>query len=49
MDLESIMLTEMSDREIHITYDLSYMWNLKKKKAHRYRKQMVTARGRGWG
>ena len=38
MDLEGIMLNEMSDREIQILNDLSYMWNLKKND-HRYREQ----------
>ena len=27
MDLEGIMLGEMSDRERQILYDLTYMWN----------------------
>ena len=31
MDLEGIMLSEIS-RERQILYDLTYMWNLKKKK-----------------
>ena len=30
MDLESIMLSEI-DRERHILYDFTYMWNLKNK------------------
>ena len=29
MDLESIMVSEMSDRERQILYDITYMWNLK--------------------
>ena len=29
MDLEGIMLSEMSDRERQILYDITYMWNLK--------------------
>lgn len=29
MDLEGIMLSETPDRGRQITYDLSYMWNLK--------------------
>ena len=33
MDLEGIMLSEIS-RERQILYDLTYMWNLKKKKEH---------------
>ena len=31
MDLEGIMLSEMSVRVIEIPYDLTYMWNLKNK------------------
>ena len=31
MDLEGIMLSEMSDRERQILYDTTYMWNLKNK------------------
>jgi len=27
MDLEGIMLREMSDRERQIPYDVTYMWN----------------------
>ena len=30
MDLERIMLNEMSDREIQILYVITYAWNLKK-------------------
>ena len=29
--LEAIMLSEMSDRERQILYDITYMWNLKNK------------------
>ena len=29
MDLEDIMLIEMSDRERQTLYDTTYMWNLK--------------------
>ena len=29
MDLEGIMVSEMSDRERQILYDITYMWNLK--------------------
>ena len=35
IDLQSIMLSEMSDRERQITYVTIYMWNLKKKTKHR--------------
>ena len=31
MDLEGIMLSEMSDRERQILYDFTCMWNLKNK------------------
>ena len=30
MDLEGIMLSEISQRERQISYDNTYMWNLKK-------------------
>ena len=30
MDLEGIMLSERSDREREIAYDIPYMWNLKR-------------------
>ena len=39
MDLEGIVLSEISHTEM-ISYDLTYMWNLKNKankKRHRYR------------
>ena len=29
MDLEDIVLSEMSDRERQILYDITYMWSLK--------------------
>ena len=29
MDLEIIILSEVSQRERQISYDISYMWNLK--------------------
>ena len=31
MDLEMIILCEVSDRERYISYDITYMWNLIKK------------------
>ena len=31
MDLENIMLGEMSDRERQVLYDIIFMWNLKNK------------------
>ena len=30
MELEGIILNEMSDRERQISYDITYMWNVKK-------------------
>lgn len=30
MDPEDIMLSEVSDRERQILYDITYIWNLKK-------------------
>ena len=49
-----------SEREIQITYDITYMWNIKKmiqrnlftkqKQAHRHRKQTYSyQRVKGWG
>ena len=32
MDLECIMVSEMSDKEIKILYDFTYMWTLNKTK-----------------
>ena len=29
VDLEIIILNEMRDRDIQISYDISYIWNLK--------------------
>ena len=29
MDLDHVMLTEMSDRERQMLYDITYMWKLK--------------------
>ena len=40
MDLEGIMLSELSDRERQILYDLTRMWNLKKSQTHRKRDQI---------
>ena len=31
MDLDGIMLSEMSDQRRQIPYDFTYMWNLKQK------------------
>ena len=36
MDLEFIMLNEMSDREEQILYDIAYMWNLNNTTNYRY-------------
>ena len=43
MDLEGIMLSESSDREIQILYDTTYMWNLKntKKQISEYNKKEI--------
>ena len=30
MDLEIVILSEMSDREREISYDITYMWNIKR-------------------
>ena len=30
MDLEIVILSEMSDRKRQISYDIAYTWNLKK-------------------
>ena len=30
MDLESVILSEMLDKEGEILYDIPYMWNLKR-------------------
>ena len=38
------------DRERQIPYDLTYMWNLKEKQAHRYREQTGGhQKAGGWG
>ena len=44
MDLEGIMLSERSDREIQILYDITYMWNLKNttKQISEYNKKIFT-------
>ena len=46
MDLENIMLNEMSNRERQVVHDMTYKWNPiqvnayeKCKQTHRYRKQ----------
>ena len=50
MDLKGIMLNEMSERERQILYDLTYMWNLKKKTKTKLidtKNRLVGTRGRG--
>ena len=49
MDLEGIMLSEMSDRVRQILYVFTYMWNLKdeRKETHRYRDKLIVGR-RNW-
>ena len=41
MQLEGILLNEMSDREIKILYDLTYLWTLKKQQASDYNKKQT--------
>ena len=56
MDLEIIILNEMSERKRQIPYDISYMQSLKydrnlfmkQEQTHKHRKQS-TKRERGWG
>ena len=50
MELEDIMLSEISQRERQILHDFTYIWNLKNKKnkqnkTHRYR--VVVSREEG--
>jgi len=53
MDLEGIVLSEMSGRKKQILYVFTYMWNLKKKKkhivnqkqTHRYKIKLMVTRG----
>ena len=35
MNLEGIMLSEVSDNDRQMIYDFTYMWNLKKKKKNK--------------
>ena len=40
-NLEGIMLSEIkSDRERHILYDVTYVWNIKNSLTHKYREQI---------
>ena len=50
IDLEGIMLCEMSDRERQIPYDLSYIQHLKIKQKTKLvdRTEPLVARGEGW-
>ena len=49
MDLEDIMLSEISQIQTQILYDLTYMWNLKKKKLIEKEIRFVVTRGEGCG
>ena len=58
MDLEIIILSEVSQRKRWIVYDITYMWNLKRwykwtylqnKQTHRHSKLMFTKGERGVG
>ena len=56
MDLEIIILSEVSQKEKQMPYDITYMWNLKydtneqiyKTQTYRHREQTCGCRG-GWG
>lgn len=43
--LDSIMLSEMSDRERQMPYDFTYMWNLKTKQTNQKQTQI---QGTNW-
>ena len=50
MDLEDIMLSKISQTQTQILYDLTYMWNLKKKKKLIEKEiRFVVTRGEGCG
>ena len=60
MELEIVILSEVSQTESDILYDIVYMWNLKKKmiqmnlftkqkQTHRLREQTQVTRGKGQG
>ena len=54
LNLESIILSEVSQTDRQILYDFTYMWNLKSKtKQNRLigtgNKLMVNRGGKGWG
>ena len=50
MDLEGVMLNEISKTKREIAYDLSYMWNLENKtlKLTDAQRRLVVGRGRTW-
>ena len=52
MDLQGIILSEVRQRQIPILYDITYMWNLKKKKKDETKavgteRRLMVARGSG--
>ena len=54
LDQENIMLSEMSDRERQILFDITYMWNIKimqinvyAKQTHIYKEQLMVTKRRG--
>ena len=50
VDPEGITLSEMSDRDKQILYDLTYMWNLKNKRKNKtHRKRDQTYSYQKWG
>ena len=49
MDLEGIMLSEMSDRERQILIDITHTWNLKKAKHPKAKSRMMVIKGWGMG
>ena len=58
IDVEGIMLSEISQTERQTLYDFTYMWNLKNKtneqteqnrKAHRYKEKNWWLPEEGWG
>ena len=44
MDLESVILSEVSQKETEISYDIPYTWNLKRKDTNELTKQKQTHR-----
>ena len=43
IDLESIMVSEMSDRESPIPYDFSYLWSIKTKQNRKPKQKFIDA------